>query len=55
MVLLALYDNDKVTLRKLIERTKSSTAPVNNTVKRSGDWLKRLRRLEAFLRGDISN
>jgi DNA-binding MarR family transcriptional regulator len=32
-VLLALYDNDKVTLRKLIELTKSSTAPVNNAVK----------------------
>ena len=32
-VLLALYGNDKVTLRKLIELTKSSTAPVNNAIK----------------------
>ena len=32
-VLLALYGNDKVTLRKLIELTKSSTVPVNNAIK----------------------
>jgi len=32
-VLSALYGNDKVTLRKLIELTKSSTAPVNNAIK----------------------
>ena len=37
-VLLALYGNDKVTLRKLIELTKSSTAPVNNAIKILKEW-----------------
>ena len=36
--LLALYGSDKVTLRKLIELTKSSTAPVNNVVKILKEW-----------------
>jgi hypothetical protein len=37
-VLLALYGNDRVTLRILIELTKSSTAPVNNTIKILNEW-----------------
>jgi DNA-binding MarR family transcriptional regulator len=37
-VLLAIYGNDKVILRKLIELTKSSTAPVNNAVKSLKEW-----------------
>jgi hypothetical protein len=37
-VLLAVYGNDKVTLRKLIELTKSSTAPVNNVIKILKEW-----------------
>ena len=37
-MLLALYGNDKATLRILIELTKSSTAPVNNAVKSLKEW-----------------
>ncbi|ADB87814.1 hypothetical protein [Saccharolobus islandicus] len=41
-VLLALYGNDMITLRKLIEIAKSSTSPINNAIR----GLKELRLVE---------
>ena len=38
MAFVRLKEEDKVTLRILIELTKSSTAPVNNAVKSLKEW-----------------